>query len=121
MLENLKLRQFSKKLKQLQKENNSIYQKYDVASQSSIDSKQTKALKKDLDEISKEIDRFIENDYAFAVFEIYRKKKPQLVSVSSGEKISWDDAFGDSFDDISKSLRHSLVGLVESPGRYKFL
>ena len=41
-----------------------------------------------------------------------------LLRVNTGEEIDWDEAFGQDFEKISKSLRHSLVGLVEKPGQY---
>jgi len=41
-----------------------------------------------------------------------------LIRVRTGEEVSWDEAFGNDFCKVSKSLRHSLVGLVEEPGRY---
>ena len=73
----------------------------------------------EMDQIIKQIDSLIEGDYAKAVFEYYQKKSPSLIRIRTGETVSWKDAFGDSFDEVSKSLRHSLVGLVEGGGRYK--
>ncbi len=74
----------------------------------------------ELDSLSSTIDSFIENEYALEVFKVYSKKKPKLVRISTDEVYSWDDAFGTSFDKIEKGLRHSLVGLVEEPTRYRF-
>ncbi len=66
-----------------------------------------------------QIDQFIEGPYAEAVFSFYKEKKPTLIRIRTGEEYSWNDAFGDSFDNVSRSLKHSLVGLVEGGGRYK--
>ncbi len=121
MINSLKIMQLGKKYKELKKMNNDLYQQYEFAKESNADKEKIQDFKEQLDDLSKEIDSFIEKEYALAVFEKYSKKKPQLIIVSSGETISWDEAFGSSFDEISKSLRHSLVGLVESPGRYKLL
>ena len=71
------------------------------------------------EKLAEEIDQFIESDYSEAVFDYYRIKKPQLIRISTGEEYSWDQAFGTSYADISPSLKHSLVGLVEGGGRYK--
>lgn len=67
----------------------------------------------------RELDAFIEEEYAKDIFEKYSKKKPILTEVKTGTKIAWVDAFGNEFEKISKSLRHSLVGLEEGGGRYK--
>ena len=74
---------------------------------------------RELDKISVDIDDFIENEYAQAVFEYYNKKKPTLVRIRTDEKYAWEEAFGSEFDRIEKTLKHSLVGLVENTGRYK--
>lgn len=66
-----------------------------------------------------EIDQFIEGEYSKAVFDYYVKKKPQLIRIRTGEEFSWDQAFGNSYANISPSLKHSLVGLVEGGGRFK--
>lgn len=73
----------------------------------------------ELDRLEKEIDDFIENDYAQSVYEFYRVGKPDLIRKLTGETVSWEQAFGSGdFGTIEKSLRHSLVGLVEESGRY---
>ena len=77
------------------------------------DSKRNEADKK-----IKEIDDFVENIYAKDIFEKYQKKRPKLVRKKDEQIISWEEAFGDDFNKISKSLRHSLVGLIEGGGRY---
>ncbi|MDI9243201.1 hypothetical protein [Fusibacillus kribbianus] len=73
----------------------------------------------ELDKVYKEIDLLIEGEYAESVFAYYVKKRPALIRIKTGEIVTWDDAFGNSFEKVSKSLRHSLVGLVEGGGRYK--
>ncbi len=72
-----------------------------------------------LDEAEDAVDLFIEGTYALAVYEAYSKKKPKLIRISTDEIYDWDTAFGTSFESIEKGLRHSLVGLVEEPARYK--
>lgn len=65
------------------------------------------------------IDTFIEGEYSEAVFNYYKGKKPKLIRNATGEEYTWDSAFPETFDEVSKSLRHSLVGLVEGGGRYR--
>ena len=76
-------------------------------------------INKDIEVIAGRIADLIENEYALAVFDKFSKIKPDLIRIKTGEVVSWEDGFGSDFDKISKSLRHSLVGLVEEPGRYK--
>ncbi|MCR5459251.1 MAG: hypothetical protein K6F51_05085 [Acetatifactor sp.] len=73
-----------------------------------------------LDSVIEEFDMFIENEYAPKVFDYYSVKKPKVTRISTDEVYGWEEAFGKSFEDLDKSLRHSLVGLVEEPGRYGF-
>ena len=73
----------------------------------------------DLDKKIAEIDSFIEDVYAKEVFEYYLPKKPLLIRNGTGATETWEEAFGLDFDSVSKSLRHSLVGLVEENLRYK--
>jgi hypothetical protein len=73
-----------------------------------------------LDKKIAEIDSFIENAYAKEVFEFYSAKKPLLIRNSTGATETWEEAFGLEFDNVSNSLRHSLVGLVEENLRYSF-
>ncbi len=70
------------------------------------------------DKLVNEIDNFIEGEYSEAVYNFYKEKKPMLIRNSTGEEYTWDQAFPESFEDVSNSLRHSLVGLVEGGGRY---
>ena len=67
-----------------------------------------------------EIDYFIENVYARDIFEKYGQKKPLLICNTTDEIISWEGAFGKEFDKLSIGLRHSLVGLIEGGGKYRF-
>lgn len=82
--------------------------------------KHTKEAEENVAKVLKEIDDFIENDFAKMVFEHYSRKKPSLVERYTNEKVEWVDAFGDKFDKVPKLLRHSLVGLVTDEGKYKF-
>lgn len=83
--------------------------------------KQKKMLKlaENVDCINAETEEFILNTYAKAVFDYYSHAKPLLVRGTTGETITWDEAFGIQFDEVPKTLRYSLVGLVEGFGRYK--
>jgi len=71
------------------------------------------------DKYESDIDSYIENEYAQVVFEILSKKKPMLIDTVSNEELCWERVFDNSFDKISKGLRHILVGLVEKPLKYK--
>lgn len=76
--------------------------------------------RKEVDKKIREIDEFVENIYARDVFDKYNKKKPDLVRNKTGEVVPWDTAFGTDFSEVPSSLRHSLVGLIEGSGRYRF-
>ena len=67
-----------------------------------------------------QINALIEGDYARAVFDHYCEKKPPLIRVHTGEEVQWVDAFGESFEKTTTGQRHSLVGLIEGGGRYRF-
>lgn len=54
--------------------------------------------------------------YAQHVFNYYSATKPILIRDVSKEEVSWRDAFGESFDDLSDGLRDSLVALIEEDG-----
>ena len=80
---------------------------------------QEKGIIDDVSTKKEELDIFVEIESAKDIFEKYSKKKPFLIEIKTGTKIGWIEAFGTDFDKISKSLRHSLVGLEEGGGRYK--
>jgi hypothetical protein len=73
------------------------------------------------EKLAKEIDTFIEGEYSEAVFNYYKDKKPNLIRIATDEEYTWEQAFPETFEDVSASLRHSLVGLIEGGGRYKLL
>ncbi len=77
-------------------------------------------LREDAERIQKAINHLVETDYSQSVYERYSPKNPKLISTSTEEVVSWQEAFGSSFEAIPKTLRHSLVGLVEGYGRYRF-
>lgn len=79
-----------------------------------------KELASRLDAICLETDSYIENEYANMVFNVYNSKRPMLYEVYDKKMVSWEEAFINDFDKIPKTLRHSLVGLIEGEGRYKF-
>lgn len=76
--------------------------------------------REEIDKKIDEVDRFVEYEYARDIFEKYNKKCPKLICNETGEIVSWREAFGNDFDILSKNLRHSLVGLMEGGGRYRF-
>lgn len=86
-----------------------------------LESEDTKnaAVVKELDQVITEIDELIEGRYSKEVFQYYAKIQPALIRIRTGEEVTWKEAFGDSYDVITKSQKHSLVGIVEGTGRYK--
>ena len=116
MFGNSKLKKLSKELKKLYSQKHDLTRKYEDALSYGEKAEQ---ISMDLEELTNRIALFIENEYALAVFEKYSKTRPELIRVKTGETVTWEEGFGTDFDKISKSLRHSLVGLVEEPGRYK--
>lgn len=74
---------------------------------------------KQCDVASEEVEKYIVDNYAKAVFEFYQKKKPILVRKQTKEQYTWDQAFGSDFEAIPKTLRYALIGLVEGNGRYE--
>ena len=118
MFEKLHLRKYSKELHKLYNQRRSLQK---IIDDMNFDELQTdeKNVNQEIDTLSDLIDSYIENEYSRAVFDEYSKKKPDLIRIKTGEIIKWDVAFGYEFENVTKSLRHSLVGLVELPGRYK--
>ncbi len=103
-------------LKQCKKEYAQLTKKMDKYLYSDDDQTMTKEEYHLLDEQIKEL---VEGRYSEEVFYYYKKKKPTLIECHTGKEVSWENAFGGSFESVSKSLRHSLVGLVEGGGRYR--
>lgn len=64
---------------------------------------------------------YLENEYAAEVFRYYSAKQPNLIRRATGDVVTWKEAFGEDFDSVSRTLRHSLVGLVEDSGRYQLM
>ena len=103
-------------LKKCRKEYNRLIKlKHDLISAEDVQSKPGD----EFDLVDKQINDFVEGKYAEEVFRYYQRKQPALIRVRTGEEVSWREAFGDSFEAVSTSLKHSLVGLVEGGGRYK--
>ena len=119
MLKTSEIRMCKKKLKELYSHYFELQNKYDTLSFEE-DKDILHELDLNIELLSEKIDSFIENEYAKAVYKEYSKKKPQLIRISTGETVEWNQAFGDDFESINKSLRHSLVGLVEEHARYRF-
>ena len=79
-----------------------------------------KWLQNKYDKVVEELNKLEEGEYSKAIFDVLNEEKPDLIRNRTGEVISWDDAWGGTYDNISKSLRHSLVALLEGGGRYRF-
>ncbi len=120
MLFNSQIRQYHKELHRMYDQKRKLSQRYGYAIEMDDNPIEATNVSKELEKLSSNISSLIENEYAQAVFEEYKAKKPVLIEVNTGEEISWDHAFGNDFSKISKSIRYSLVGLVEEPGRYIF-
>jgi hypothetical protein len=73
----------------------------------------------ELNSINEQIKEFIETEYGEAVFRHFEHNRPALVRIHTGEEVTWNEAFGDSLEKITKSQKHSLVGLIEGGGQYK--
>lgn len=116
MLGDTKLKKLSKELHKLYSRKHDLSRKYEDTLSSGDKAEQ---INRDMEELANRIALFIENEYALAVFEEFNKTRPELIRVKTGETVTWEEGFGTDFEKISKSLRHSLVGLVEEPGRYK--
>jgi len=82
-------------------------------------SEQLSTLAMELQNVTNEINDFVENEYAKIIFENYKNKKILLIDKYKKQKISWDEIFGNDFEKVSKSLRYALIGLIEGEGRYE--
>ena len=102
--------------KQLKKELAELYKKKHLLESEDMNQGH---IREELDRVSADIEELIEGRYAEEVFQYYLKSRPILIRIRTGEEISWNDAFGESYDEITKSQKHSLVGLVENTGRYR--
>lgn len=107
---------YSKKYKEMYDQ---LFKLQDLLAEENTDSIKAKELSYSVDKLMCEIDTFVEEEYAKKVFDVYRNKKPELVFVVDGRIVGWTDAFGEDFEKIPKTLRHSLIGLVEGSGRYR--
>jgi hypothetical protein len=115
------IKECSNRLKKFYDEEKRLNNELDSAEENNSDLSYIEKLTNDVEKLIKTKDEFIENIYALAVFEKYSKIKPLLVRIRTQEEVSWEKAFGNTFDSIPKGLRHSLVGLVEDDhGRYIF-
>lgn len=86
-----------------------------------LDQEETQIVPGDkLDQVIQQINTLIEGDYSKAVFDNYSESRPALIRDFTGEEVQWLDAFGDSFEKTTRGQRHSLVGLVEGGGKYRF-
>lgn len=76
---------------------------------------------RDLFEIAdRDIAEFIEDDYCIAVYNCYAKRNPRLVRIKTGEKLRWQEAFGDRYEHMTPQQRRDITGLVEGEGQYRF-
>lgn len=74
---------------------------------------------REIEKSEDEINIFIENQYAKDVFERYVKQKPQLIRNKTKQLISWDEAFGDDFNELGTNEKNALVGLIEGQSKYQ--
>lgn len=74
----------------------------------------------ELDTLIRKIDDLVEGEYSRSVFDHYSRRKPLLIRLHTQEEVQWQDAFGDSFDKTTLGQKHSLVGLIEGGGKYRF-
>lgn len=81
-----------------------------------------------VDELKQKVTKLREEEktvwdaYAKHVFEYFSPMEPELIRDVTGERISWKEAFGDSFDVLDTGLRNSLVALIEkNGGQYRLL
>lgn len=118
MIISSQIKKYSKELHALYDEKHKLSQRYGDVVESDDNTGEAERINKEIEEVSCKIAMLIENEYALAVFEKYKKKGPMLIRVNTGEEVPWDEAFGQNYAMVSKSLRHSLVGLVEKPGQY---
>ena len=72
------------------------------------------------DSVNLQMNRYIEGEYSLAVYNCYVKRKPLLVRVKTGETVRWQDAFPDSWENMTSGRKHALVGLIEGGGEYRF-
>ena len=108
-----------KKYKKILKEKDLRLKKLNEAIEAENDLRKKQELEMEAKALYVEIESFVRNVYAKAVFDLYSPKKPKLVRRLTKEVFTWDEAFGDNFDKIPLSLKESLVGLVEGSGKYK--
>lgn len=60
--------------------------------------------------------------YAKHVFEYFSPIEPELIRDVTGERVSWRETFGDSYEVLDTGLRNSLVALIEkNGGQYRLL
>ena len=86
---------------------------------SALEKKNTPQNKKEINRLEKELESFICNEYAKAVFDAYSLESPMIKDTYTNEIKHWDKMFGSDFNKLSISRREALVGLVEKYGAYR--
>ena len=119
-LKSSNIKKYKEIYKKLLKEEHKLSNDYYDALDNNFNTEKIDKLKAEKQNISERIDSLIENDYAKAVYDIYNSKKPKLILLKNDSEITWDDAFGCSFEEMSKPQKHALVGLIENTGMYRF-
>lgn len=62
---------------------------------------------------------FNEQVYANIVFDIFSKIKPNLTIVKTGKKVSWNECYGDIFENLNRDQRKTLFMLIEDEYPYR--
>ena len=71
------------------------------------------------EKIRTQIDTYISEEYAFAVFREYNSPETQLMELASGKMLSWETVFGTEYKDLDLMKKYELVALAEGKGSYK--
>ena len=81
----------------------------------------TKKCKRALDDIQRKENSFIAQ-YAQEIYDHLSKTKPVLLKRATKTQISWEEAFGEKFSEISPNLYGTLVALIElDGGQYRII
>ena len=88
------IKKYSKELHALYDEKHKLSQRYGDLVESDDDSGEAERVNKEIEAVSAQIAMLIENEYALAVFDTYKKKRPMLLRVNTGEEIDWGEDIG---------------------------
>jgi hypothetical protein len=87
--------------------------------------KLTKAInssaKIDTDELNREIDYYVRNDFALCVYLTFDAKKPMLTKRRGNDKgaiVKWDEVFSVPFEQLDNLGKDNLWGLIDAAFNY---